>query len=32
MLTRMLTNLKQIYFNLKQYDSALLMIHYVPLT
>ena len=27
-LTRMLTNLKQIYFNSKQYDSALLMIEY----
>ena len=27
-LTRMLTNLKQIYFNSKQYDDALLMIEY----
>ena len=31
MLTRMLTNLKQIYFNSKQYDSALLMIEYQAL-
>jgi regulator of sirC expression with transglutaminase-like and TPR domain len=30
-LTRMLTNLKQIYFNSKQYDSALLMIDYQAL-
>lgn len=28
MLTRMLTNLKQSYFNAKQYDNALLMIEY----
>ena len=27
-LTRMLTNLKQLYFNAKAYDSALLMIAY----
>ena len=31
LLTRMLTNLKQIYFNSKQYDSALLMIEYQAL-